>query len=180
MATLVLVALSFSSINFVRVADAALLRVDSDGNTVYSGNANDGRTCADTDGDVAAKCTDTGTFCHSWVDSQVNDPNYRATWVNDLVFLHRVHNSSYLPTSDIGFTKTMYFTGPGLASLPSCEASWQEFVSRADAIVNGATKHVRFHLKGSCEYDESASSCVRTIAPDTVTSPTSLPPAGGS
>ena len=47
----------------------------------------------------------------------------------------------------------MYFTGPGLASLPSCEASWQEFVSRADAIVNGATKHVRFHLKGSCEYD---------------------------
>jgi hypothetical protein len=179
-AILLFVAVAFSSINFVRVADAAVLRVDSDGNTVYSGNANDGRTCADTDGDVAAKCTDNGTFCHSWVDSGVNDPNYRATWVNDLVFLHRVHNSSYLPTSDISFTKTMHFTGPGLASLPSCEASWETFVSRADAIVNGATKHVRFHLKGSCEYDESASSCVRTIAPDTVTSPTSLPAAGGS
>lgn len=100
----------------MRVADAAVLRVDSDGNTVYSGNANDGRTCADTDGDVAAKCTDIGTFCHLWMDSQVNDPNYRATWVNDLIFLHRVHNSSYLPTSDIGFPKTMHFTGPGLAS----------------------------------------------------------------
>lgn len=137
----------------------------------YVGNGRSGKVCSNTIGEVANKCnaTEFNGLCHSWFDRAYR---YRGTWVNELVFIHRQGGGgpqgndydAWTPWNDShAYMKTMYFTGPALASITSCA---EDFGDRGDKIIQGAAKHVRFHLADAHNYDATNMVNVELLMPD--------------